>query len=150
MNTTSALIITSEDEDECELVYPPCTPDEDKFALAVLESGGNIRAAYAMAFGGDEPFPVAKGNQIIRRPQVALRIRELSDKIEEASLISVASHLMELADIRDLAKMSGQLKTALAAEVSRGTAVGIYKHSEQSTTPVAVQVNFVSQYDHTV
>ena len=103
-----------------------------------------------MAFGDKDPYPIAKGNNILRRPQVALKIKELQDAVHDYSLISMTSHLMELADIRDLAKMSGQLKTALAAEISRGTAVGIYKAASAPPPPMAVQVNFVSQYDHSV
>lgn len=139
-----------EDQDVIDVVYPPCTKEEDDFALAVVEHGGNVRSAYQAAFGDQDPFPVSRGTQLIKRPQVALRIKELTDKIEESSLVSLTSHLMELADIRDLAKMSGQLKTALSAEVSRGTVVGLYKMSAAPPNPVAVQVNFVNRYDHSV
>lgn len=139
-----------EDQDVVDAVYPPCTKEEDDFALAVVEYGGNVRTAYQAAFGDKDPFPVSRATQLIKRPQVALRIKELTDKINEASLVSLTSHLMELADIRDLAKMSGQLKTALSAEISRGTVVGLYRMSAQSTPPVAVQVNFVNRYDHSV
>lgn len=142
--------VLTEDQNIIDATYPPCTKEEDDFALAVVEYGGNIRTAYQTAFGDGDQFPVSRAAQLIKRPQVALRIKELTDKIEESNFVSMASHLMELADIRDLAKVSGQLKTALAAEVSRGTAVGIYKAAVQDTSKVAVQVNFVNQYDHSV
>jgi hypothetical protein len=130
---------------------PACTVDEDTFALAVVESGGNVRAAYALAFGGDEPFPVAKANRMLLVPQVAKRVRDLTQLVDETTLISLSSHLGELADIRDLAKSSGQLKTALAAEVSRGTAVGFYKGQAAAQAPsVAIQINMASKHDVTI
>jgi hypothetical protein len=135
--------------EENVLDYPPCTIEEDTFALAIVESGGNVRSAYAMTFGGDEPFPIAKGNMLLMKPQVAFRVRDLVHTVKDSELISLASHLGELADIRDLAKSSGQLKTALAAEISRGNAVGIYKTNEQTNAApqVAIQINMASPHD---
>lgn len=134
-----------------ELLIPACNQDEETFALAVIESNGNIASAYRMAFG-DDPFPLARGKQYLCRPQVALKIKTLTDAIQDASLISVGAHLHELADIRDLAKTTGQLKTALAAERARGEAVGIYqKHDAgnqgKGTGQVNIQINMASKHD---
>src|SRR4051812_3225598 len=101
--------------------YPPLTQEEDTFALAVIEFGGNIKAAYIATFGID-PLALARGKELLGKPAVALRIRGITDAIQEQQLISVGSHLQELADIRDLGKATGQLKTALAAERARGEA----------------------------
>ena len=139
-------------ETEVEYVLPACTQDEETFALAVIEANGNIAAAYRMAFGTDSVMPLAKGKSLLARPQVALKIRDITDKIQDAALISVGAHLHELAEIRDLAKVSGQLKTALAAERARGEAVGIYqkhdaanqKHQGGNTN---IQINVASKYD---
>lgn len=139
-------------EAEVEYTLPQCTQDEETFALAVIEASGNIAAAYRMAFGADSYMPLAQGKVMLSRPQVALKIRDITDKIQDASLISVGAHLHELAEIRDLAKVSGQLKTALAAERSRGEAVGIYqkhdaanqKHGNGTTN---IQINVASKYD---
>jgi hypothetical protein len=132
-------------------LVPACTQDEETFALAVIEANGNIASAYRMAFG-DDLYPLARGKQFLCRPQVALKIKELTDAIQDASLISVGAHLHELADIRDLAKGTGQLKTALAAERARGEAVGIYqKHDAQNkgkgTGSVNIQINMASKHD---
>jgi uncharacterized protein GlcG (DUF336 family) len=136
-------------------VIQECDQDEATFALAVMECGGNIGAAYKMAFGPDIQFPIARGKDMLCRPQVALKIKELSDKIQDASLISIGAHLHELADIRDLAKATGQLKVALAAEVNRGEAVGIYQRHElgnRNKTPgtVNIQINMASAHDVTI
>lgn len=142
-------------EENMTAVIPQCSEDEATFALAVLESNGNIAAAYRMAFGQDVQFPLAHGKDMLCRPQVALKIKDLTDKIQDASLISIGAHLHELADIRDLAKATGQLKTALAAERHRGEAVGIYQRHEAShrnANPGAVniQINMASTHDVTI
>ena len=130
--------------------YPPLTQAEDTFALAVIECGGNISSAYKMTFGDDSPFPIARGKELLSKPQIALRIKEITDKISEASLISMGAHLYELADIRDLAKNSGQLKVALSAERSRGEVVGLYNDfaaGGKNTGNTNVQINLVSKFD---
>lgn len=133
-------------------IAPRCTQDEETFALAVVEANGNIAAAYRMAFGADILFPLARGKELLCRPQVALKIKDLTDKIQDASLISIGAHLHELADIRDLAKATGQLKTALAAERARGEAVGIYQAHDAGARgkgdgSVNIQINMASKYD---
>jgi len=129
--------------------YPPLTQAEDTFALAVIECGGNISTAYKMTFGEDSPFPIARGKELLTKPQIALRIKEITDSIQDASLISMGAHLYELADIRDLAKGSGQLKVALSAERARGEAVGLYNdfQHKNNTGNTNVQINLVSKFD---
>lgn len=139
-------------QEDVELTYPPCTQDEETFALAVIEASGNIAAAYRMSFGSDVPMPLARGKEMLSRPQVALKIRDITDAVKDSALISVGAHLHELAEIRDLAKGTGQLKTALAAERARGEAVGIYqKHDAANAAKnpgtTNIQINVASKHD---
>lgn len=141
--------------EESPVIYPLCTPDEDMFALAVIECSGNIAAAYRMVFGAESYMPLARGKEMLVRPQVALKIRDITDKIQDAALISVGAHLHELAEIRDLAKATGQLKTALAAERNRGEAVGIYqkheaKNSGKGGGTTQIMINLASKYDTSI
>jgi hypothetical protein len=106
-------------------VVPPLTGQEDDFALAVIEFGGNIAKAYRYAYG-DVSNPTARGRQLLNQANVALRIRDITESVQEHALVSLGAHLIELAAIRDLAKDSGQLKTALNAEELRGTVAGFY------------------------
>jgi hypothetical protein len=135
--------------DEVIFEYPPLTQAEDTFALAIIECGGNISAAYKMTYGEDSPFPIARGKELLSKPQIALRIKEITDKISEASLISMGAHLYELADIRDLAKNTGQLKVALSAERARGEVVGLYDNFQHKNNSgnTNVQINLVSKFD---
>ncbi len=106
--------------------FRPLTTEEDTFALAVIEHGGNLRAAYLDTFGEDSKNPLAKARVLLARPEIAARVQELTIAVADASLISLGSHMMELAEIRDLGKATGQLKTALEAEKMRGVAAGLY------------------------
>lgn len=145
-NATNSQLIEASDD---VVDYPALTQAEDTFALAVVECGGHIASAYKMTFGEDSPFPVARGKELLTKPQVALRIKEITDKIQDASLISMGAHLYELADIRDLAKHSGQLKVALSAERARGEVSGLYNDFQRrrDSGNTNVQINLVSRYD---
>lgn len=139
-----------------EPVYDPsldvCNRDEESFALAVIEYGGNISAAYKAVFGNGVAFPVAKGRQLLSLPRVALKIKQITDATEDATLISTAAHLNELARIRDIAIVRGETKVALNAEVKRGEAVGIYQQHDKGggkggTNAVQININMASQHD---
>jgi prefoldin subunit 5 len=94
--------------------------------------------------------PAARGKLLLQQANVALRIREISSAVHEDTLISLSSHLSQLAEIRDLAKLTGQIKVAFSAERSRGEAIGIYQRHDQKNKggpTVAVQVNFASPHD---
>lgn len=101
------------------------TTDEDNFALAVIEYGGNLRAAYVSVYG-EHSHATGKAKALIARPEVSARIRELNGAVLDSHLISMESHLIELANIRDMAKTIGSLKVALSAEEARGKVAGFY------------------------
>lgn len=136
-------------------VYDPtkerCSVDEESFALAVIEYGGNVSAAYKAVFGDDVTFPNAKGHALLAIPRVALKIKTITDATQEATLISVGAHLQELARIRDIALVRGETKVAFTAERSRGEAVGIYQKHEKGggkgNGAVNIQINMASKHD---
>jgi hypothetical protein len=132
---------------------PSITKDEEDFALAIVESSGNISAAYRMVFGQDEKFPLARGKELLNKPGVIMKIKAITDAVEDASLISVSAHLDQLARIRDLSIVTGNVKTALAAERSRGEAVGIYQRHDKGNGKggnTAVQINIAMASPHDV
>lgn len=105
---------------------PSLSTELDTFALAVIEYGGNLGAAYRSVFGEEVRNPAAKAREMVTRPEVASRIQQLSVAVEEHAYISLGSHLTKLAEIRDLAIGTDQLKVALGAEAKRGEAAGFY------------------------
>ena len=101
--------------------------DEDRtFALAVIEYGGNLGAAARAAYGDEVRHPIAFAREKLCQPEIAKYVQALSAATEEHAFISLGSHLTKLAEIRDLAIGTDQLKVALAAEKSRGEAAGFY------------------------
>jgi len=132
--------------------YPPLTAEQDMFALAVVEYSGNIAAAYRV-IDSQSFIPGAKGKAMLMLPQVALRVRDLTEKIQDSALISMGAHLNELANIRDLAKHVGDLKVALGAERCRGEVAGLYVKTvvnDGSNGPVMIQINVASKYDMSI
>ena len=112
--------------------------EDDSFAMAVVEFGGNLRAAYQSVFGED-PYATARAKGLMARPEVAARVHELQHTIKDSQLISIESHMVELASIRDLAKTMGAIKVALGAEELRGKVAGLYVGT--SDAPVKVDPN---------
>lgn len=140
---------------DMEQVIPPLTLEESNFALAVIECGGNVAAAYRMAFGKDVDFPLAKGKELLGKAGVALKIRDITEAVADAALISVGAHLNELAEIRDLSKAQGNMKVALAAEVQRGQAVGIYQkfdaqNVKNSGGNTQINIHLASPHDQNI
>lgn len=132
--------------------YPALTRDEETFALAIIECGGNISAAYKMAFPDDHAMPLAKGKALLAMPAIALKIRDITDAVQEASLVSVGAHLDQLARIRDLSINTGEMKVAYQAERSRGEAVGIYQKHDANNKKgggnnVQINVTMASKHD---
>lgn len=130
--------------------YPPLSREEETFALAIIECSGNIAAAYKMTFGPESTMPLAHGKALLAKPAVALKIREITDAVQDAALISVGAHLDQLAVIRDFSIVTGQLKTAYMAERSRGEAVGIYQKHDAGNKGGGnnVQINVVMASKH--
>lgn len=114
---------------------PRLTLDEDTFCLAVIEYGGNLRKAFQEVYGVEVSQPTARARALIARPEIAVRIQDLGASVTEQSLISIGSHMVELAEIRDLSKAQGNVKTALDAEVQRGKVAGFYVGKSDSAPP---------------
>jgi hypothetical protein len=134
--------------------YPPLSREEETFALAVIECAGNIAAAFRMTFPDEHDMPLARGKALLCKPAIALKIRSITEAVQDASLISVGAHLDQLAKIRDLSIVTGQLKTAYMAERSRGEAVGIYQKHDAGNkgggNNVQVNVVMASKYDENI
>ena len=133
------------------VVLPSLTSEEDTFCLAVVEYGGNLKSAYLATFGNISN-PAARARSLMARPEIVARTRELMGTITENALISLGSHLVELADIRDLAKATGQLKTALSAEEARGRVAGFYigkdgANSKHAPGKTVVMVSVTTNHD---
>lgn len=129
---SSGEVVESKPKDVVPL--PPLTLDEDTFCLAVVEYGGNLRRAFQEVWP-DMSQPTARARSLLARPEIQVRIQDLGSSVTEQSLISLGSHMVELAEIRDLAKAQGNAKHALDAEVARGKVAGFYVGKGDSAAP---------------
>lgn len=122
-----------------EVVLPALTSDEDSFALALIEYGGNLPAAYNAVFAPTDPegkpIPVkdagTKARRLLSRPEIAKRVAQLQEHAQEGAFISLGSHLDQMARLRDLASASGDFKSAITAEKARGEVAGYYVGKQQ-------------------
>ena len=128
----------------------PLTSEEDLFCVALLESGGNPLKAYKM-IDPECSQPGVKGRALLVLPHVQARLRQLTESVKENSLISLGTHLIELANLRDLAVAQGNLKVALQAERNRGEVAGFYDKAALNVSgPSNIQINFVSKHDERI
>lgn len=127
----------------------PLSVLEDSFALAVIEYSGNVGKAYRAVYGDDSILPAARGSTLLTDPRIVARISAITGSIKEGTLITLESHLGELAEIRDIAKQTGCIKVALTAEVSRGQAAGYYNRYKEApiVDPINVNINVMSPSD---
>jgi predicted hotdog family 3-hydroxylacyl-ACP dehydratase len=100
--------------------------DEELFALSVIEYAGNLAAAYTSVYGTEDSRPAARGRALLSKPHILARVIELQSVQSDTALLTLTSHLVELASIRDLAKSLTAVKVALDAERSRGEVMGLY------------------------
>ena len=108
----------------------PLTLEEDTFALAFVEHGGNGRRAWRDAHPDDQNYAIStlpQARLMLQKANVALRIKSLQSIDDEHVIISRGSHLIQLAQIRDTAMDRGETKVALNAEIARGEAAGLYE-----------------------
>lgn len=123
----------------------PLTQAEEMFCLAILDYAGNIKAATQSVYG-DVKSPIQYGQVLLANPRIRDRIKELQESLQQNSLITLGSHIAELANIRDMGKMIGNIKVALEAEKMRGVVAGLYIGKEGANAgsrggnTVAVQV----------
>ena len=76
----------------------------------------------------------AQGSALLRRnPLIRNHIIDLLTRERERSAVSMEAHLTELSRLRDEAADTGQLSSAISAEISRGKAAGLYIEKKEVT-----------------
>lgn len=108
----------------------------EAFAQAVA-SGMNQSDAYRSAYRVKSTTKPESVNQaasaLMADIKVAARVAELRAPIAEAAQMSLASHLKRLGELSSKAEESGQMSAAIAAEVARGKASGLYVERTELT-----------------
>ena len=105
------------------------TAKQEAFSVAYVACG-NASEAYRQVYDVSQtakPETVRNNAyKVLCRPEVEARVAELRAQAARAGLVTLESHLADLARLRDLAEQDGQLSAAITAEISRGKAVGLY------------------------
>ena len=110
------------------------TQKQENFCLAYIETG-NASEAYREAYnaaGSSEKSVWESASKMLDNPKVISRLEALREQAARRALLTLERHLEELATLRDEARAEGRYSAAIAAEIARGKAAGLYV--EQSRT----------------
>ncbi|WAV93578.1 terminase small subunit [Oxalobacter aliiformigenes] len=110
------------------------TQKQENFCLAYIETG-NASEAYRKAYnaaGSSEKSVWELASKMLDNPKVISRLEALREQAARRALLTLERHLEELATLRDEARAEGRYSAAIAAEIARGKAAGLYV--EQSRT----------------
>jgi len=114
--------------------HRPLQPKHKKFCQLYIQGLSGAEAARRAGFTKHKYGAKAQGSALLRRnPLVANYIIDLLKKEQERAAVSMESHLTELSLLRDEARDSGQISSAISAEVSRGRAAGLYVEKKEVT-----------------
>lgn len=127
------------------------TAKREAFAQAVA-SGKTQADAYRASFDAAkmkaETIQQA-ASRLMADSTVAARVAELRKPVVEAVQVTLEAHLRRLADLSGKAEQEGKYSAAVAAEVARGKASGLYveklEHSGKDGAPIdmSIQLSFV-------
>lgn len=122
----------------------------EAFAQAVA-SGMNQSDAYRSCYRVRATTKPESVNQaasaLMADINVASRVAELRKPVVEAAQITLASHLERLQALSVKAEDSGQMSAAIAAEVARGKASGLYVERTELTGANGGPVNMSWQIE---
>lgn len=112
------------------------TPKREAFATG-LAQGFSQRAAYRSAFPRSEKWKDgtvdSHASRLAKDDKVQARLADLQLKAGAANEVTLTNHVATLADLRDEARHAGQMSAAVAAEVARGKASGLYIEKHELT-----------------
>jgi len=116
------------------------TPKQEAFAQGVA-SGKTQADAYRASFSASkmkaETIQQA-ASRLMADSKVSARVAELRKPIADASQVTLEGHLSRLSELSDLAEKEGKYSAAVAAEVARGKAAGLYVEKIALNTGVTV------------
>ena len=119
------------------------SPKMQRFCLCIVEGDGPSEAyksAYAASGMSDDTVAV-EASRLLRDPRVHARIEELRTSLQRSLGVSRATLLREIDEVRELAKTSGDVKTVLAATMSKARLLGFLDSPPKPTSPSERQVS---------
>lgn len=117
------------------------TPKQEAFAQAVvsgMSQADAYRAAYKVRPTTKPETVVQCASRIMADRNVAARVEQLREPVVKAAQITLASHLERLQELSTKAQEANQMSAAIAAEVARGKASGLYVEKVEHSGSVGV------------
>ena len=109
------------------------TAKQEKFCQNIV-SGLSQADAYRDAYGAKKRSTRAlyiDASRLADNPKIILRLTELRKPAAKKAQITLASHLEDLARLRNLAVQKDQIAAAISAEIARGKAAGVHVEKSQ-------------------
>lgn len=111
------------------------TQKQESFCLAYVETG-NASEAYRKAYSASRMKTETIGrmaHDLMNNRKITARLEELRAPVRERAQLTLESHLARLDYLSRKAEEAEQYSPAIAAEVSRGKAAGLYVERKEVT-----------------
>ncbi len=121
------------------------TSKQEKFAQEVA-SGKSQAEAYRVAYDTDDMKDTTickRASELMLNGEITGRIEKIRQPIVEKAQLTLDRHLVNLLNLRDRAANDGKWGAAVAAEIARGKAAGIYENKGDSDTDKEITVQIV-------
>ncbi len=121
------------------------TPKQEKFAQSVA-SGKSQADAYRMAYNAEnmkEETVWSNASVLMANNKVSARVDEIRKPIVECAQFTLDQHLINLMSLRDKAAEDSKWGAAIAAEIGRGKAAGLYINKGDSDDDKNLTVEIV-------
>ena len=121
------------------------TPKQEKFAQSVA-SGKSQAEAYRMAYnaGNMKNETVwARASELMAEGKVSVRVDEIRKPIVVEAQLTLEQHLKDLLRLREEAVKDSKWSAAVAAEMGRGKAAGLYVNKGDSDDDKNLTVKIV-------
>lgn len=112
------------------------TPKQEGFCLDYIATG-NASEAYRRNYDVSKTSAASVNRlakALVDNVKIASRIEDLRAPIREKAGITLEDHLLTLKDLRQQAVAAGQFGPAIAAEMNRGKASGLYVEKRENKT----------------
>tara|TARA_R110002051_G_scaffold319366_1_gene403313 strand:+ start:70 stop:543 length:474 start_codon:yes stop_codon:yes gene_type:complete len=106
---------------------------QEKFAQNVAKGMTKTQAAIEAGYSEKNAGRAAIMMSGKNHPKIQARIEELQKRAANRVSLTLSSHLVDLKEIRDQALQNGSYSSAVAAEVARGKAAGLYVNKSELT-----------------
>jgi phage terminase small subunit len=113
------------------------TPKQEAFAQSVA-SGKTQSDAYRTAYGAGKTKAASvqqSASRVMANVKVSSRVAELREPAVKKAQMTLESHLDDLKGLRNMAVKKEQFSAAIAAEVARGKASGLYVEKTELSGP---------------